>query len=211
VRTAAGVKQLAPFLEEQLLRGCNNNLTLVLVVTDEGSVGGRILQQCVSQGVPAFLMDCLAFEPEAMVEIFQGLIKNGNIDFDDEILEDLAQRYEKTRDAASPEKRFTLAHIQAVCHMLAGTSRVDFPSYSAAREKILEALHQAINVCEIISFVEDFAWPDAAWLRNIIKVPLRESKERIAEFIKAHHEELVPNASRGGDEGRNRHNGSQKA
>jgi hypothetical protein len=53
-------------------------------------------------------------------------------------------------------------------------------------------LNQAINVCDIISFVEDFTWPETAWLRNIIKVPLKESKEQIAAFIKAHYEELVP-------------------
>ena len=53
-------------------------------------------------------------------------------------------------------------------------------------------MHQAINVCDIISFVEDFSWSDAVWFRNMIKVPLKESKERIADFIKSHYDELVP-------------------
>jgi hypothetical protein len=40
------------------------------------------------------------------------------------------------------------------------------------------------------------------WFRNMIKVPLKESKERIADFIKSHYDELVPKpvASKNGAE-----------
>ena len=94
--------------------------------------------------------------------------------------------------SATPDQRFTLAHIQTVCHILAATKTVDYESYRHAFDNNLKALHQAINVCDIISFVEDFSWSDAVWFRNMIKVPLKESKERIADFIKSHYEELVP-------------------
>jgi hypothetical protein len=43
-----------------------------------------------------------------------------------------------------------------------------------------------------MSFAEDRDYPISAWFRNMLKVPLRESKEKIAEFIKAHYEELEP-------------------
>jgi len=72
---------------------------------------------------------------------------------------------------------------------------VDYPSYEVVAQN-LNALHQAINVVDIISFVEDLGWPDAAWMRAIIKVPLKESKERIAEFIRKHYEDIRPGAAR---------------
>ena len=82
--------------------------------------------------------------------------------------------------------------MQAVCHILAATRTLDYESYRRAFDNNLNALHQAINVCDIIGFVEDLSWPNDVWFRNMIKVALRESKERIAEFIKVHYEELVP-------------------
>jgi hypothetical protein len=76
--------------------------------------------------------------------------------------------------------------------VLAGTRHVGYDSYRGAFDQSLDALHQAINVVEFMSFAEDRDYPISAWFRNMLKVPLRESKEKIAEFIKAHYEELQP-------------------
>jgi NAD-dependent SIR2 family protein deacetylase len=197
LRESSKVKELAAFLRDQLFKGCNDNLTLVLVVTAESPGAIRVSQECANQGLPAFFMDCPAFDRGAVVAIIQALAEKGEIEFDPRIVADLADLYEQSKDASAPETRFTLAHIQAVCHILAGTRRVEYDSYTRAFERTQAALHQAINVCEIISFVEDFAWQDAAWLRNIIKVPLKQSLDQIAYFITKNYGDLVPQPGRG--------------
>lgn len=206
-RTKAGSKELGAFLRDQLFTGCNEALTLVLIVTDEGSLGGTLLKECGDEGLPASLVPCLAFDKQAVVDIVRALAKKGEINFDSQIIEQMAQQYEQYKDAPAPENRFTLAHVHAVCHILAGTRQVNYDSYEAFKAN-MGALHQAINVCDIISFVEDFAWSDAVWLRNIIKVPLKESKDKIAQFLKEHYEELLPQASA---QGRRRQSGPQGA
>ena len=193
--TAAGRKELGGFLRERLFKGCNNNLTLVLIVTDEGYVGVELEQNCRSAKIPVCLMVCRVFDRDSVKGIIKALAKMGGIEFDEAIVEDISKRFADTA-GQNAERRFTLAHVQAVCHILAGTCRVDFDSYQRAFDNNLEALHQAINVCDIISFVEDFSESEAVWLRNIIKVPLKESKERIAGFIKLHYEELLPPGGR---------------
>ena len=191
-QTTAGRKEFSAFLGEHLFKGCNDNLTVVLVVADEGPLGAQLMQECQDQNLPASLVLCPAFDRAAVLEIIQTLAQKGEIDFEPRIVKHMLDRYEQSRVAPALDKRFTLAHIQAVCHILSSTRHVDYDTYDLAFNKTQEALNQAINVCDIISFVEDFAWPEAMWLRNIIKVPLKESKERIAEFIKAHYEELMP-------------------
>ncbi len=188
--TKVGRSGLAAFLTGHLIAPATN-LTLVLVVADESALVQTLCQACIDQGVPWSIVQCAAFERQDVADIIQTLGTSSGYTFDQRILDDMLQRYDQTKTSA-PDQRFTLAHIQAVCHILAATRTVDYETYRHAFDNNLKALHQAINVCDIISFVEDFSWSDAVWFRNMIKVPLRESKERIADFIKVHYEELVP-------------------
>jgi hypothetical protein len=188
--TKTGRAGLTTFLTQQLIAPAAN-LTLVLVVVDESSLVQTLCQACIDQGVPWSIVQCAPFERQDVADIIQTLATTGGYTFDQRILDDMLQRYDQTKTSA-PDQRFTLAHIQAVCHILAATRTVDYETYRHAFDNNLKALHQAINVCDIISFVEDFSWSDAVWFRNMIQVPLRESKERIADFIKSHYEELVP-------------------
>jgi hypothetical protein len=190
--TTSGRRELTAYLRDQLFPGCSPNLTVVPVVADEGPLGAQLIQECQRQRIPASVVDCPAFDRVAVRDIIQALAKNGEIDFRPGIVDHMLERYEHSQQASAVEKRFTLAHIQAVCHILSSARQVEFDTYKEAFDKTEEALNQAINVCDIISFVEDFEWPDAAWLRNIIKVPLQESKEQIAKFITAHYKELMP-------------------
>jgi hypothetical protein len=190
-RTRAGREALGTFLRQELFPGCNDHLTLVLVVTDEESLGGWLFQAALeATSGRARIVECLAFEGQEVREIIQTLAARGGLQFDCRIIDEMVQRYEEKRTSLTPE-RFTLAHIQAVCHILASKRRVEYETYKAF-DTNLTALHQAINVTDIMSFVEDFSWPDTVWLRNMIKVPLKESKELIAEFIKKHYVELMP-------------------
>jgi hypothetical protein len=191
-RTPEGLKKLNGFLHQHVFPGSSEGMTIVLVLSDEGLLGAQLIQECLDQGISATPVLCMAFDRAAVADIIQSLAQQGEIEFEPRIIEHMLDRYERSRDALAPDKRFTLAHIQAVCHILSNTRQVNFDSYERAFDKTQEALNQAINVHDIISFVEDFAWTEAAWFRNIIKVPLRESIDKIAEFIQAHYEELLP-------------------
>jgi hypothetical protein len=168
------------------------HLTIVLVVIDDSALVQTLCQACNDQGVPWSIIQCASFERDDVANILKSLATKGGFEFDQRIIDEMLQSYDQTKTSAVVDQRFTLAHIQTVCHILAATKTVDYDSYRHAFDNNLKALHQAINVCDIISFVEDFSWTDAVWFRNMIKVPLKESKERIADFIKSHYDELMP-------------------
>jgi len=191
--TRQGKRALSDFLAATLLAGSDDNLTLVLAVTDDGVLGATILQECAKQQLTSSIVLCQPFGRDDVVGIMQTVATRAGFAFDAEIFEEMADSFEQTKRSASAEKRFTLAHMHAVCHILAGTRRVSHDAFRATfGQQNLDVLHQAINVCEFTSFVEDRSLPDADWLRNMLKVPLKESKERIAQFIKAHYDELQP-------------------
>jgi SIR2-like domain len=189
--TKAGLGLLTAFLREHVFPGCHDRLTLVPVITDDVSPVTAIFNECVNAGLPVSIVQCLPFEGREVADMVRTLAAKGGFEFDERILSEMVQKYEQSRKEKG-DSRFTLAHIQAVCHILATQRRVEYDSYKLAFDKNLEALHQAINVHDIMCFVEDFSWPDTVWLRNMIKVPLKENKERIAVFIKSHYRELLP-------------------
>jgi hypothetical protein len=198
--TRDGRHGLTAFVSNQLMAG-PDSLTLVLVVVDDSALVQTLVQACNQRGVAFSIVQCAVFERKDVAAIIQALAAKGGFKFDDRIIDELLQNYEQSKNSSTPDKRFTLAHIQAVCHILAATRPVAYETYRTAFDKNLDALHQAINVCDIIAFVEDFPWSDAVWFRNMIKVPLRESRERIADFIKLHYEELVPKPGAKGGRG----------
>ena len=182
---------LSAFFKE-LVSGVGD-VTLVPVFAEDkdNSLLTSLVQALAQSGVAFQVVQCRAFPKDKVAQIVQSLAAAAALSLDQKIIDEMAGSYEYTR-TASPETRFTLAHIQAVCHILVATRTLDYDSYRRAFDNNLNALHQAINVCDIIGFVEDLSWPNDVWFRNMIKVALRESKERIAEFIKVHYEELVP-------------------
>jgi SIR2-like domain len=184
---------------DQLIAACKPVLagplpvTLVPIIRDEDQLLPTLLQACWEAGASVQVAQCRAFDRDELAKVIQAIAAAGQIELDQRIIDEMLSSY--TAKATSDE-RFTLAHVQAVCHIVAATQTLDYDSYRRAFENNVNALHQAINVCDIIGFVEDLAWPNDVWLRNMIQVTLRESKDRIAGFIKAHYDELVPQPAR---------------
>jgi hypothetical protein len=189
--TRPGAAAISAFVASELMPTVDN-LTIALVVVDQPGLVPALLKPCNDQSVPWAVVQCTAFTRDEVATIVHTLATTSGFEFDQRIIDEMLVSYDKTKSSPAPDQRFTLAHIQTVCHILAATKTVDYETYRHAFDNNLKALHQAINVCDIISFVEDFSWSDAVWFRNMIKVPLKESKERIADFIKTHYDELVP-------------------
>jgi hypothetical protein len=191
--TRAGKRELSDFLGRQLFAGSNDNLTLVLVVSEDNVLGATLAQECDRHQLTASTLVCSRFSRNDVVEIMRSLAADAGFEFDRRIIEELAESFEATKNAPTSARRFTLAHIHTICHILAGSRRVEYEAYRSAFDRQnLDTLHQVINVSEFMSFVDDFDWPSSVWFRNMVKVPLKESKERIAAFIKAHYDELLP-------------------
>jgi len=167
------------------------DVTLVPVFVEDTTLLTALVEAFAQNGIAFQVVQCQAFKKEVVAQIVQSLAATAALSLDQKIVDEMAGNYEYSL-TTSAETRLTLAHIQAVCHILVATRTLDYESYRRAFDNNLNALHQAINVCDIIGFVEDLSWPNDVWFRNMIKVALRESKERIAEFIKIHYEELVP-------------------
>lgn len=185
--------ELGDFLQNEVLPNTSDDMTIILVVPDDGDLGVRISQACELNDITKGTVLCRHFRRDEVVEIMRTLA--AGFDFDDAIFDDLATSFENTKNTATPENRFTLAHVHAVLHILASSQEVNAAQYkSLFDQQNLQALHAVINVSEFMSFAEDCAWPNAAWLRNMIKVPLREPKERMAEWIKRNYENLLPAA-----------------
>jgi hypothetical protein len=191
LETEGGKRDLDQFLGSQLFPACGGKLTLVPVVDSVEFPLLRLTTPCNRAGIPYDVVECEAFERQAVADIIRELARKGGVEFDGLVMDEMIRKYEDTRKD-DKDKRFTLAHIQAICHILVSSGRTTHADYRTAFENNLAALNAAINQYDIISFVEDCPFPDTVWLRNMIKVPLRENKERIAWFIKEHYTELLP-------------------
>jgi hypothetical protein len=188
MRAANLTKTLAELLP------ASEQLTLALVVVDDAMIATTLYPFLSKMGVVPITVRCELFEKDQVSTIIRALATQGGLQLEDAIVDDLVDIYEKKK-ALTTEQRFTLAHIQAICHILAASAdgpTIAKPSYTQAFNNNLSALHQAINACDFISFVEDLAWSDAVWFRNMLNVPLKESKERIARFIKDNYRKLPP-------------------
>jgi len=175
-------KQLGEYLKDNIFNACGPHLTVVLVINDD--LTSPLVKHCATNKVPFLLVPCPHLSSSQVINVVRSLSKKAEIDFDEKIINEMADLYNN--------KGFTLAHVQAVCYLLARASHVTYASYQSFKDR--DVLDKAINACNFISFVEDFSFPDAVWLRNILKVPLKVEKQNIAKFITDHLDELLPSA-----------------
>lgn len=184
-----GEAAFAKFLNGQLI-GASDNVTPVLVVVDDPTLV-RTLYPTLANKNMLHIVPCPAFERGDVANIIQALASQAGFEIPPTIIEDMLDKYEKGKNSVAPD-RCTLAHVQALCHIVAAARTTDFDRYRRELDNTLRALHHAISVCDFISYVEDLSWSEAAWFRSMVKVPLKESKATIAEFITLHWKELVP-------------------
>ena len=183
--TSTGRQDFISLLRRFRVDDCDN-LTTVLVAVDESSylipLMGLIGEGWVEH------VDVARFEARDVEKIVRFLAQQVGLSFDDQVIEAIAKRYEETQNADRP---FTLAHVQAICHILGNSESLGMDTYESVMRKDLEALDQVINEHDILSFVEDFPLPEERTLiTNLIKIVSRRSKGRIAHFIKEHYGEL---------------------
>lgn len=192
--TRAAEAELVQDLRRSLPPTGTGSLTVVFVTTDDGRPAA-IRRAAEITNIPAATLQCASFSRDEVASIIGDTAREAGFDFDPRIIDGLADGYERTR-GADVHSRFTLAHVHAVCHLLARTRVVSFQSYRDLFDSpSLAELHEAINVAEYASFTEDHSWPSSAWLRSMLKVPLR-TRERMARYIIDNLHEIIPPEAR---------------
>jgi hypothetical protein len=174
-------KQLLKSLKD--LRECaGENVSFLCVGVDEKNYWRAIAKAKVD------VVDFQPFPPRRVGAVIRLLAKWAGIRFSREVIAEIMKRYQ---DTLSTNRPFTLAHAQAVCNILAGSSEVDLASFQRVMGEDGDALDVALNVHDVLSFVEDI--PDEMGrnlLRKVMRVIPRESKRVLAEYVKEHFSEL---------------------
>jgi len=111
--------------------------------------------------------------------------------FEPEILAALRAKFDE--HPGEDGSRFTLAHLQAICYLLAERVAEGARSYASLIGSELEtSLDAAIRECDIMNFVEELPGRyDRMLLRGIMKMVPEPSRRSIAAYVRDHFAEVV--------------------
>jgi len=152
-------------------------MTVVLVVR-EGLPFFKLLYKVTPPAESTRDEELKPLTAEEVGRVVRELAERGGISFEDAVIDDLQARY-----AEGDGERFTLAHVQAICYLMARRSQSDREGYQATLDEELDALDRAINENDVMGFVEDFPLRHQRMLvRNLMKLVSRQSRKKIAEF-----------------------------
>jgi len=124
--------------------------------------------------------------PDEAMEVINRQASQAGLRFDADLLEELRGKF---KDDLS----FTLAHLQAICYLLAQRAGNARRSYASLISTELESsLDSAIRECDVMNFVEDFpAKQERKLLRMIMKIVSEPSRRTIAAHIRDRFADLL--------------------
>jgi len=186
--TPKGLSQLAHCLSD-ICDCAGQNLTFVCVGTEDARYFKALTTARLDfTPIPA---------PEARVVggIIGRMFREAKIAFEPAVIQAIMKQYDEARrdeQNRKPEDRFTLAHVQALCHILSDAGHVDLAGYQRAWAENKDALNMALNVCDIVSFVEDIPEETGRNLfRKLMKLIPVETKKVLAEHGKTYGSDLI--------------------
>jgi len=164
-------------------------VTVVYVIRSEGK---RIYTALRKLG----LLDrfvTLDYDGAFVEQAIKSIACREGIEFENSVVERLRNLYEN-----SPEdERFTLAHVNAACHLLCDSGGRTLADLDAILSEHGEALNRLINRHDVMGFVEDV--PDESGARSLLprmmKLVFVEGRRDVAECLSRHFEELFPPAA----------------
>lgn len=183
---AEGERQFGEFLE-RLCEVEHPGLTLVLVGVENPVYFDFLARHGAKAGVYKRLH---RLEPQRVAAILRLLVRRAGLDLQRDVIQRLVERYKRGMDADRP---FTLAHVQALCYMMARAQQSNVEHYEALTQaEEVRALDAAINEFDIIGFLDDFPIKEEGMLvRKIMEVVSDPSKRMIAGFVKEHFPEIL--------------------
>jgi NAD-dependent SIR2 family protein deacetylase len=132
-----------------------------------------------------------AFKPDEVRTIIQKLAERADIQFDAEVINEIVSKYAPVKKDEHDDP-FTMAHVQALCHLLADMKNVDLAYYDEIEEKQGRGLTAALNVKEFFSSLEDLPDEGRNLLRKVVKFIEGDSKRHIARCVQEHRKDLLP-------------------
>jgi len=123
-------------------------------------------------------------------EVIEQLTQKAGISFDPEIIRELK------KESAGRKKNnpFTLAHVNAVCHLMCDSGDLSGSGLKDVLTRYGETLDRIINRYDVIGFVEDIPFDEAAraLFPRMLKVISKEGYRNFAECLCDHFGELFP-------------------
>jgi hypothetical protein len=126
-------------------------------------------------------------KPKIVGQIISEMAQKADVKFDAGVIDEITRRYEKN-ETSHP---FSLAHVMAVCNILADFSRVDLNRLKNVVQENGEALDEALNILDIVSYIDDI--PDDIrrnLFRKVMKIVPVESKKALAQYLKNQFSDL---------------------
>jgi type II secretory pathway predicted ATPase ExeA len=130
-----------------------------------------------------------ALEKDQVATIIRKLAARADIQFDEEVIEEIISQYAPSKD--DEQHPFTMAHVQALCHLLADRKKVDIRYYREIMDKQGRGLNAALNVKEFFSSLEDLPDESRNLLRKVVKFIEGDSKQHIARCVQEHRMDLL--------------------
>jgi hypothetical protein len=182
-QAGAGVDHAADCLGD-LLGMKRDNLTLVCVSTENTELAYAMLP-LTDQVDHLRLRDVDAGQLQS---ILARLCSEAGIQFPPEVIAAIINEYVRGLELG---QRFSLAHVNAVCHLLCDRPRPDLETFRTVLRDERARLDLAINRSDILNFIEDFSNEDErALLRDIIRVVSHpECNEKIVNYVRKHASE----------------------
>jgi hypothetical protein len=184
-RNDQGWQQLAPLFRGLCQHGRPWLTVLFVSVEGEGLYYKLIVKARLVE--PIEPDEVKALPPRLVEAIVQRSSLRSGFGFEPEVVRALVEKL------GSSGRRFTLAHLQAICYLLVKNGWLDEAQYRQHIGHDLEgALDAAINACDFLNYVEDLPLREGrCLLRSIMKVVSEPSKQRIAAFLKERFAEIV--------------------
>jgi hypothetical protein len=169
----------------QLAEASCPNLTVVCVSTDLGDLALALLQNAAQIAAQIDFMTLPEMEPAQVSDVIRGLAARAGVEVAPEIVEKIQDEYVRGLDS---EQRFSLALVQAICHVLCEQGPADLELYRRLIRDERAALELAINRYDIINFIEDVPNVDErCLLRDIIRlVSHPECNQKIVNYVRQH-------------------------
>jgi hypothetical protein len=181
--TDSGLRQLRNCLK-RLGECASRNLSLVCVVGMELKTPLAIFyQEAVLKAGGEFKI-ILPLSPRLVGPVIGRIARKAGVEFDKEVLLKLRDVYR--------DQSLSLAHIQAICNMLADEAPVRVARLEEVLRTEKETLDKVLEACDIISFVDDI--PDETrrnLFRKVMKVILPESKKVLAAHLQQHFSDVL--------------------
>jgi SIR2-like domain len=169
------------------------NLTVVCVSTHEEGLALALLHNATQITSQIEFMTVSEMEPAQVSEMIQGLASRAGLELAPRIVEEIQDEYARGLES---DQRFSLAHVQTICHMLCEQGPGDQELYRRLIRDERPTLELAINRCDIINFIEDVPnVEERSLLRDLIRlISHPECNQKIVTYVRDHVSEKWPAA-----------------